>query len=99
MSKQTKITKSARDQMCQVRVPFVCNGNTETTVFAHLGGGGMGIKRKSNEGAYCCSDCHDAIDGRVKTQWSKDELRLWHFEGVMRTQGLMINAGLIEVKE
>ena len=61
----SKITKSARGEECQVRIPGVCNHNPETTIFAHLRGGGMGKKQPDSEGAYCCSDCHDLYDGRA----------------------------------
>ena len=61
----SKITESARGEECQVRIPGVCNHNPETTVFAHLGGGGMGAKQPDCEGAYSCSSCHDVVDGRA----------------------------------
>jgi len=94
----SKIRKSARGQQCQVRVPFVCNQDDSTTILAHLGGGGMGMKRLDIHAAYCCSACHDAIDRRVHSQWTADELKRWHYEGVFRTQKLLIDAGLIDVE-
>lgn len=42
------------------------------------------------------SSCHDAIDGRLKTKYSRDELRLFHGEAVMRTQQIWINEGLMK---
>ena len=99
MGKQTKITKSARGEQCLVRIPYICNHNPETVVFAHIGGGGMGMKQSSNEGSYCCSSCHDAIDYRLKTNHSTNELKLWHLEGVLRTQKLLIEKGLIVLNE
>ncbi len=97
MSKQTKYTKSARGQDCQVRIPGVCNFNPETTVFAHLNGGGMGLKRLDIHGAYCCSACHDALDGRTKTPYSHERLFLWHLEGVIRTQEIMVKDGILKL--
>ena len=94
----SKIRKSARGQDCQVRIVGICNFNPETVVLAHVGGGGMGIKSGDNEAAYCCSACHDAIDGRVISGFTPDELKLWHYEGVMRTQSILIKAGLIIIK-
>jgi len=93
----SKLRKSAKGEACQVRVPFVCNSDTSTTVLAHINGSGMGMKNMDIHAAYCCSKCHDAVDSRVKTQWSKDELKIWHYEGMKRTQELMVNKGLIEV--
>ena len=61
MSKQTKYTKSARGQDCQVRLEGICNFNPETTILAHLNGGGAGMKHLDIHGAFCCSSCHDAV--------------------------------------
>ncbi len=33
--RQSKLTRALRDRKCQVRVPGVCHGNSETTVLAH----------------------------------------------------------------
>jgi len=94
----SKIRKSAKGEGCQVRIPGVCNFDPETVVFAHLGGGGMGIKSSDAHGAYCCSSCHDAIDGRVKVNFTKDELKLMFFDAMVRTQLILINKGLIIIK-
>ena len=78
----------ARDQDCQIRIPGVCNGDTATTVLAHYRMAGLcGIASKPNDllGADACDCCHAAVDGRTKTQFSRDELRLMFAEGVMRT--------------
>ena len=80
--------KLAQDKPCKVRLPG-CNGDPATTVLAHYrlaGYCGTGIKPDDFAfGAWCCSHCHDLIDGRVKTEHSKEILRLGHAEGVMRT--------------
>lgn len=41
----SKITESARDQECQVRIPEVCSGDSSTVVWAHAIGlsAGKGI--------------------------------------------------------
>jgi hypothetical protein len=82
-----KITNLANGKPCTVRLPLVCNRNTDTTVFAHYSsirlGHGVGIKTLF--GAFCCSDCHDAIDGRAKTSFTRDYLRLAHADGVIET--------------
>jgi len=95
----SKITASARGQDCTVRIAGYCNSNSETVVLAHLSGirYGHGTGKKVNDlhGAYCCSSCHDALDGRVRTNHSKDELKLWHLEGVIETQLKLIEKGLL----
>lgn len=92
-----KITDSARDEDCTVRIPGVCNFNRETTVFAHIPGirFGHGVGIKTKLGAYACSCCHDVIDGRVKSHFSADGLKLMHYEGVMETLIKLEEKGLI----
>ena len=94
----SKLRKSARDQQCLVRVPEICNWNVETTVLAHIGGGGMALKNSDIFGAFCCSSCHDAIDGRVKTQFTYEQLKLMHYEGMKRTQQYWLDNELIKEK-
>lgn len=100
MSKSSKIRRSAQGQDCTIRIPGVCNGNPETTVLCHLPGGGMGAKRHDIHGAYGCSSCHDAIDGR-STHYigsvGDSEARLDFLEGVMRTQEILLRDGLIKI--
>ncbi len=93
----SKYTKSARGQDCTVRIPNVCNHNPETTVFAHLSGGGMGAKVKDIHGAYACSSCHDVIDGRVSTNFLRFELELYHYEAMVRTQEIMVANGILKL--
>lgn len=94
----SKLRKSARGRECQVRIPGVCNGNPETTVLAHLSGGGMGMKRPDIHGAYCCSACHDVVDGRsgFADEHKQMMYHIWHLEGVIRTQEIMLREGLIK---
>lgn len=97
----SKITKSAQGEVCTVRIAGYCNGNTETTVFAHINGvrfkHGTGIKASDLLGAYCCSSCHDVLDGRVRSNYSRNELKLDHYEGVFETQLKLIDKGLIKL--
>lgn len=93
--KMSKITESARNQPCLVRIPSICNFDPSTTVLAHLNGGGIGMKTPDIHGAYACSACHDAIDGRIKTPFSPDELELMHRQGVERTINLLIAQRLV----
>ena len=92
----SKIRKSAKGEECQVRLFGICNSNPETTVLAHLGGGGMGTKMPDIFGAYCCSSCHDVIDGRKYTSMSPDEIKLDFYDGMVRTQLILMEKGLIK---
>ncbi|MFS0827619.1 DUF1364 domain-containing protein [Pseudomonas phoenicis] len=95
--RQTKLTKAARGRECQVRIPGVCNGDPETTVLAHYrmaGTCGVGSKPNDLQGAWACSSCHDACDGRGKVL-DRATARLYHAEGVMRTQAQLISEGAL----
>ncbi|CAI1591545.1 DUF1364 domain-containing protein [Serratia fonticola] len=91
----SKLTKAARGRECQVRIPGVCNQNDETTVLAHYrlaGTCGTGIKPDDSQGAWACSSCHDEIDGRTHNI-EPETARLWHAEGVFRTQAILRKEG------
>lgn len=91
------LRKEARGRECQVRLVGVCNHNPETVVLAHYRMAGLtGIGQKADDrfGAWACSCCHDAIDGRIKAEhYDKTELRLAHCEGILRTQQVLIREG------
>jgi hypothetical protein len=99
---QTKITKFARGRNCTIRLAGICNFNPETSVFCHISGirfrKGIGNKVSDALGAIGCSSCHDAIDGRIKTAYSALELKLAHYEGVMETQLILLDEGLLVCK-
>ena len=90
------LRKEARGRQCQIRIPGVCNHNSETTVLCHLGGGGMGKKRHNLIGSWGCSACHDVCDGRMETNYRKELIRLWFLEGIIRTQEILISEGKIK---
>jgi hypothetical protein len=66
--KSQAIRDSARGEECLVRIPGICAGNPEHTIWSHapLGaaGKGRGIKSLDVAGAYCCTACDAAIDGQ-----------------------------------
>lgn len=98
----TAITASAIGESCTVRIPNICNHNVNTVVAAHLSGvrfgHGFGQKVSDLHVAYCCSACHDALDGRTKTEYTKDELKLFHLEAVIETQIKLVKKGLVCLK-
>lgn len=82
------LRKEARGRACMVRIPEVCNCNSETVVLAHIrmaGISGMGLKADDLLGAWACSSCHSLIDGHNKSNFTREELRLAHLEGMVRT--------------
>ncbi|MGL5386661.1 MAG: DUF1364 domain-containing protein [Serratia sp. (in: enterobacteria)] len=91
----SKLTKEARGRECQIRIPGICNQNDETTVPAHYrlaGTCGTAIKPPDTQIAWACSACHDEVDRRTR-KIDSDTARLYHAEGVMRTQYILIAEG------
>ena len=95
----SKMTKSAKGKVCQLRLEG-CIPGTETTVFAHLNGGGMGLKSQVNGfhfGFYSCLNCHDLYDGRKQASppYDLDGLRNKGYEATIKTQKIMAKEGII----
>ena len=92
------LRKEARGRGCMVRIPDVCNHNSETVVLAHYrlaGVSGIGMKSPDILGAWACSACHDAIDRRAHTDLDRDYVRLLHLEGMARTLAQLNREGLL----
>ena len=92
------LRKQAKGRGCMVRIPEVCNHNSETVVLAHVrltGVSGMGMKAPDILGAWACSSCHDAVDRRNHTDLERDYVRLMHLEGMARTIAQLEKEGLI----
>ena len=97
----SKIRKSAELQECQIRIPGVCNFNETTTILAHKNGAGMALKSADLLASYCCSDCHNEIDsllGNRKSDFTDDQILIMFYEGIFRTQLLLIDQELITIK-
>ena len=82
----TRLRGEARGRQCTIGIPGVCNGDPGTVVLCHLSGGGMGIKHHDIHGAWGCSACHDVVDGRQKSDYPRELLKLWLLEAMVRTQ-------------
>lgn len=96
---QDKYTRSARGKACTVRVPGICRQapENETTVLAHVNGAGMGFKAVNIHAAYCCFECHAWLDGGYSKTHASAERDLFHLEGVIRTQVIMIENGILKI--
>ena len=71
-----------------VRLPDICNHNSETVILAHYrmaGITGTGLKAPDILGAWACSACHDVIDRRSHPELDRDYVKLAHLEGMVRT--------------
>lgn len=74
------------------------SGNQRTGALPPGGTCGTGCKPDDTQGAIACSACHDLIDGRKKTtDYTRDELRLMHAEGVLRTLAIWKQERLLKV--
>ena len=86
--KKNKIRQSAKGEVCALRIPGVCNGNTETTVLCHAPYSGRGGMRNHDWwAAYGCSECHALIDGHGYHAY-------WH-NAIHETQMKLIAKGLM----
>ena len=95
-----KLRKSAKGQDCTLNIVGVCNHNPETTVLAHLPSEYKGMGNKSPDfcGAFCCSSCHDVIDGRVHHILMVEDKEWYMRRAMVRTWKIWIDEGYIEVK-
>lgn len=97
MAKNSKIRNSARGEDCSLRLGQ-CSSN-ETVVLAHIGRNrGMGIKCADYMAVYSCSNCHDIIDGRIKSDYSRDELNTEKIRALEETLGKLVDKGLLCIK-
>lgn len=102
--KRIDLRKEARGRECAIRIPQICNGNSETVVLCHLNnkalfGAGIGLKVPDIFGAWGCQACHDAVDGRDgwTHQTTKDAIQTQFFEAVFRTQNQLLKEGKIKI--
>ncbi len=97
-------SKRARDaangQACTLRLPFVCNGNPQTTVLCHSNRGadgkGRGIKAGDDHACFGCSSCHDVLDGRAprKGGLTKEMVEVEFDRAVEETQAILARMGI-----
>lgn len=95
------LREASRGQACTLRIPSVCNGDSETVVGCHLrlfSAAGMGEKPNDLFIVDGCYACHSALDDRHT--WADlgigyDDL----LSALMETQTRRFMAGLITVKE
>ena len=97
---QNKITRSAKGETCQVRLPG-CSHNPEQTVWAHCNGSaagkGIGMKAPAYLGAYACWNCHRIYDRQANPPegWTRVDVELAFAEGVWRSQQILERKGLL----
>jgi hypothetical protein len=103
MIRSQKVLRSAKGQPCSARFPGICNGNPETTVWAHLNGGafgkGLGVKAHDVLGFHACFACHSYYDtGHGTKAWlDNDTLLECVLSAVCETYVRLIVAGIVIV--
>jgi len=97
----SQLRKSAEGESCTLTIYPHCNGDTRTTVLAHIKTEqkGMGIKSPDFFAVYACSDCHDIIDKRRYVDLSETEIKNCILRGLYRTWKRIIEKGLISINE
>ena len=97
--KQSKITKSARNEACAIRLPSICTFNDEQTVFCHINTvfKGVGLKSPDLFGVYGCAACHDVLDNRRKHDFSEAEIYEATLDALIETQSKLVDKGLLKV--
>ena len=98
MAKQNKFTKSARGENCTLTIYPYCNNDPETTVLAHINCEDKGMSYKSPKyyAVFSCSNCHDVIDGRRKTDLSQLEVTRCILRGLYRTWKIWMETGVLK---
>ncbi len=96
--RMTPIRASACTEECTLRLPGVCNFDTETTVLCHENGAGAGMKSPDECGAYGCYACHMVLDGHAKRpEWlTREMVQAAFVEGNRKTRLILKQKGLIQ---
>lgn len=98
--KSQDIRESARGEECLVRLPGICRGGTEHTIWSHapLGaaGKGRGIKALDVCGCYACTACDAALDQAQRPAgMTREQVLLDWFMGHMRSLVILAQKGLL----
>lgn len=97
-----KYIDGSRAQSCVLRIPNVCTGGGDDTIFAHIRDRhtGRGVRASDLSGADSCFACHDVFDRRAKLPngeyLSDDDWRFYALRALQDTierrhgQGLLV---------
>jgi hypothetical protein len=92
------LRQKARGRDCVVRIPLVCNRDPATTVLAHLKRGGWcgTVKPPDLCAVWACSACHDVIDGRVHTMYTREQIDAILLGALCRQLVIYVQAGTVK---
>lgn len=102
MIRSKKVRDSAKGAECSLRLPSICQGGTETTVWAHLNGSafgkGAGVKAHDIFGFPACLSCHTAYD--LHTHGLPDgEIYRYLLEAVCESYLRLVQRGIVIVPQ
>lgn len=81
-----------------MRLAGICNHDNSTVVLAHIRlNTGIGKKASDLLASFCCSSCHDEIDRRTRKIASLDMVKVAFYEGVFRTQQILLDQQLVRL--
>ncbi len=94
------ILRAAKGQECMMQSPF-CNSDPDTVVFAHLNENfaGKALSQKADDiaGAFMCSACHDAYDGRIPvSDFYKEQEYFYLLRAVIKTIRKLLDDGVLK---
>lgn len=96
-----KVRDAARGQPCTVNIVGVCNGQSETTVLAHLPdqSHGVGLKAHDLSACFACDACHTVLDGRAKWPPMEEEHKDFYMRRAQtRTLVALYDMGILSIK-
>ena len=90
---------ASRGQPCRLRIPSVCTGGGEDTVFAHIRDihTGRSIKASDISGADACFACHTKFDGQSGPPLELDDWRYYALRGLQETLENRIGRGILKL--
>lgn len=97
----SRITESARNQECQIRIPGVCNRDPATVVWCHgngsAAGKGFGMRAIDELGSYGCFACHNCYDRRTGPPdgMTRSDIELMFWQGHARSLVMLKTKGLL----
>jgi hypothetical protein len=87
------LTDYAKNKPCLIRAPNICTFQDEQTVACHvplMDYHGTGLKMADFFIAFGCFNCHDLVDRRRYKHIDETLVRIWHVEGMIRTQAYIL---------
>ncbi len=99
MIRSKKITDAAKWETCTLQIAGECNYNPETTVFCHFPDESHGIAKKADDisGGFGCSNCHDCIDGRRKSEEWSGHKEFYMRRSQTRTMRRLFELGVMKI--